>query len=112
MAQIDATSDSLARRPGGVATAIHGIVPGGESEPHDEPHVDGSRVTVRRLHARVEEHGLQPETVADRHGLDVAAVYEALAYYHRNPGAMQDIAERREQAAERAAELSTVVPER
>jgi hypothetical protein len=74
-----------------VATAIHGIVPGEESELHDEPH---------------------PETVADRHGLDVAAVYEALAYYHRNPGAMQDIAERREQAAERAAKLSTVLPER
>ena len=93
-----------------MATAIHGIVSGEESELHDEPHVEGSRITVRRLHARVEEHGLQPETVADRHGLDVAAVYEALAYYHRNPGEMRDIAERRERAAERAAELSDLTP--
>ncbi len=93
-----------------MATAIHGIVSSEESEIHDEPHVEGSRITVRQLRARVEDHGLEPETVADRHGLGVASVYEALAYYHRNPAEMRDVTERREQASERAAELSDLSP--
>jgi uncharacterized protein (DUF433 family) len=68
--------------------AVHGIVAGDESDIHDEPHVEGSRITVRYLHDRVEERGLRPETVADRHGLDLADVYTALAYYHDNPAEM------------------------
>jgi len=72
------------------------IVTGDESEIHDEPHIKRSRVTVQHVHARVEGRGLRPETVADRLGLDVADVYEALAYYHRHPEEMREIEQRRD----------------
>lgn len=77
------------------------IVLADESDVHDEPHIEGSRVTVRHVHERVEGRGLRPETVAERLNLDVADVYEALAYYHRNPEEMAEIAARRERVAER-----------
>lgn len=76
------------------------IVLADESDVHDEPHIEGSRVTVRHVHERVEGRGLRPETVAERLNLDVADVYEALAYYHRNPEEMTAIAARREEVAE------------
>jgi uncharacterized protein (DUF433 family) len=72
------------------------IVLADESDVHDEPHIEGSRVTVRHVHERVEGRGLRPETVAERLNL----VYEALAYYHRNPEEMTAIAARREEVAE------------
>lgn len=65
-----------------MAVTKHWIVSGDKSEIHDEPHLEGSRVTVRQLHALIEEAELRPQRVADRHGLDVDEVYEALAYYH------------------------------
>jgi hypothetical protein len=49
-----------------------GVVTGADSKIHDEPHVEGRRISVREIHARVEGRGLRPETVADRHGPDVA----------------------------------------
>jgi uncharacterized protein (DUF433 family) len=61
-----------------MAVTKHRIVSGEESEIHDEPHIEGSRVTVLHVHERVEERGLRPETVADRLNLDLADVYEAL----------------------------------
>lgn len=76
------------------------IVTADESDIHDEPHIEGSRVTVQHIHARVEGRGLRPETVAERLNLDVADVYEALAYYHRHPEEMQEIEERRQRVAE------------
>jgi len=63
----------------------------------DEPHVAGHRVSVRRIHALVEERGVEPHAVADRLGLDIADIYRALAYYHDNPGEMHDVETRREQ---------------
>ena len=77
------------------------IVLADESDVHDEPHIEGSRVTVRHVHERVEGRGLRPETVAERLNLDVADVYEALAYYHRNLEEMAEITARRERVAER-----------
>jgi hypothetical protein len=56
------------------------IVPAGESTTHDEPHIEGSRITVRYIHVRVEGGGgHSPTSVAEGHGLDIADVYEALA---------------------------------
>jgi uncharacterized protein (DUF433 family) len=81
------------------------IVTADESDIHDEPHIEGSRVSVRHIHARVEERGLRPETVAERLNLDVADVYEALAYYHRHPEEMRKIEERRARVAEEARTL-------
>jgi uncharacterized protein (DUF433 family) len=88
-----------------MATVKSGIVSGDESEIHDEPHVEGSRVTVQHIHERIEGRGLRPETVADRLNLDVAAVYEALAYYHRNPEEMRAVEERRQRVAEESETL-------
>jgi uncharacterized protein (DUF433 family) len=76
------------------------IVSGEESEIHDEPHIEGRRLTVRFVHDRVEGRGLEPGTVADRHDLDVADVYQALAYYHDHPKEMSKVERRRREAIE------------
>jgi hypothetical protein len=51
----------------------------------------GGRITVRDVDFRVEYRGLSPERVAERYDLDVAAVYEALAYYHSTPAEMRAV---------------------
>jgi uncharacterized protein (DUF433 family) len=79
-------------------------------ELHDEPHIKGSRITVRYIHGRVEDRGLRPETVADRHNLDLADVYEALAYYHRHPEEMEEIRAHRQQVAEEIRAESDLTP--
>lgn len=79
-------------------------------ELHDEPHIEGSRITVRWIYARVHERGLRPETVADRHNLDIADVYHALAYYHDHPDEMAEVEQRHEEAAEIAREHSEMTP--
>lgn len=71
-------------------------------EVHDEPHIEGSRITVQFVHERVEGRGLDPETVAERHDLDLADVYHALAFYHDNPGEMRAVEARREERVEEA----------
>ena len=89
---------------------IPGIVSGENSSIHDEPHIEGSRITIRYIHTRVEERGLRPETVADRHNLEIADVYAALTYYHKNPEEMHAVEERRAGAAKEAAEQTTLIP--
>lgn len=48
----------------------------------------------------MEEAGSRPETVADRLGLSRAEVYNALAYYHENPGEMREAEELRRRRVE------------
>jgi uncharacterized protein (DUF433 family) len=74
----------------------------------DEPHLAGHRVSVRHVHALVEERDLAPQTVADRLGLDVADVYRALAYYHDNPAEMHAVERRREERIEASRERGAV----
>lgn len=69
-----------------------------------EPRIEGRRITVRQVAEWVEEEGLDARTVADRHDLDVAAVYRALAYYHEHPDEMAAVQRRREQAERDARE--------
>lgn len=83
-----------------MAKAEYRIVSGEESEIHDEPHIEGRRLTVRTVHDRVEGRGLDPQTVADRHEVDVADVYQALAYYHDNPEEMSAVERRRRETIE------------
>lgn len=66
----------------------------------DEPHIAGRRISVRQIYALVEEHGVDPETVADRYDLDVADVYHALAYYHDHPREMSGVEAERDEAFE------------
>ena len=79
-------------------------------EVHNEPHIKGRRVTVRHIYARVHGRGLRPETVADRHNLDIADVYHALAYYHDHPEEMAEVEQRHEEAADIAREQSDMTP--
>lgn len=74
---------------------------------HDEPHLEGRRITVRFLREQVEERGLEPRTVADRHDLDVADVYRALTYYHDNPEEMRAVERERRSAVEEHEHLTT-----
>ena len=69
-------------------------------ELHDEPHLEGRRITVRFIKARIEDRGLTPRTVADRHDFDVADVYRALTYYHDHPEEMRAVERQREAAIE------------
>ena len=89
---------------------VHGIVPGDESRIHDEPHIEGSRITVGYIQRRAEEAGLRPEEIADRHDLELADVYAALTYYHMNPEEMQQIEDRRQELAAKAEEMTTLTP--
>jgi uncharacterized protein (DUF433 family) len=94
-----------------MATQEYRIVPGDESEIHDEPHIEGSRITVRDVYVRVTERGDGPERVADRYNLDIADVYEALAYYHANPEEMTRVENRHEQAVVEAKRRSSITPD-
>ena len=79
-------------------------------EVHDEPHIEGSRITVRHAYERVHGRGLRPETVAERYNLDIADVYHALAYYHEHPERMREVERRRDEAIESARERTTITP--
>ena len=79
-------------------------------EVHDEPHIEGSRITVRHVYERVHERGLRPETVAERYNLDIADVYHALAYYHEHPEEMREVERQRDEAIKSAREKTTITP--
>jgi len=76
-------------------------------ELHDEPHLKGRRLTVQFIQTQVEDRGLAPRTVADRHALDVADIYRALTYYHDHPGEMRAVERRRGTAVEEHEHLTT-----
>ena len=76
-------------------------------ELHDEPHIEGRRITVQFIQSRVEGRGLEPQTVADRHELDVADVYRALTYYHDHPEEMRAVERHREEAFDEHEHLTT-----
>jgi len=94
-----------------MATQNQWIVAGADSSIHDEPHVDGSRITVRSIHEWVENGDLDPAAVADRCDLDVAAVYHALAYYHEHPEEMRQVERARERAIESNRERAVTGPD-
>ncbi|MDR9429893.1 MAG: DUF433 domain-containing protein [Natronomonas sp.] len=76
-------------------------------ELHDEPHLEGRRITVRFIKEQIEDRELTPRTVADRHDLDVADVYRALTYYHDHPEEMRAVERKREAAIEEHEHLTT-----
>jgi uncharacterized protein (DUF433 family) len=67
-----------------------------------KPRIDGTRIGVHFVHERVEGRGLEPQTVADRHDLDVADVYRALTYYYDLPDEMARIEGTRQERRENA----------
>ena len=76
-------------------------------ELHDEPHLEGRRITVQFIKTQVEDRGLEPRTVADRHDIDVADVYRALTYYHDYPDEMRTVERQREAAIDDCEHLTT-----
>jgi uncharacterized protein (DUF433 family) len=93
-----------------MATQEYRIVSGDDSEIHNEPHIQGSRITVRDVYVRVEKRDTDPKRLAEQFALDIADVYEALAYYHSNPEEMQQVADRHERAGEEAKRRSSLQP--
>lgn len=87
------------------------IIAAEESDLHDEPHIEGRRITVRFVHERVENGGLTPAMLADRHGLDLSDVYHALAYYHDHPAEMRHVEQRRRRTIEENREQATTGPD-
>ena len=71
-------------------------------EVHDEPHIEGRRVTVRRIQGLVEEAGQSPVAVAADLQLELADVYAALHYYHTHPAEMDEAERRHREHVERA----------
>lgn len=90
-----------------MATTTGRIVSGEESDIHDEPHLEGRRITVQFIHAQVADRGLDPETVADNLDLDLADVYRALTYYDDHREEMREVERKREQAIEDHEHLTT-----
>ena len=78
------------------------------TEVHDEPHIEGRRVTVRRIQGLVEGAGKSAEDVADQLDLDVADVYGALQYYHSHPDEMAAVERRRAEREAAAREAGAV----
>ena len=76
-------------------------------ELHDEPHLEGRRLTVQFIKSQVEDRGLEPRTVADRHDIGVADVYRALTYYHDHPDEMRVVERERDAAVEDHEHLTT-----
>lgn len=72
------------------------------TELHDEPHIEGRRVTVRRIQGLVEGAGTPATEVAKQLELDVADIYAALQYYHTHPKEI-DQAEQKQRKREKKA---------
>lgn len=70
------------------------------TELHDEPHIAGRRVTVRRIQGLVEDAGNSPMAVAEELQVDLSDVYAALHFYHTHPEEME-AAEANREARER-----------
>lgn len=81
-----------------MAQTARRIVPGDDSDIHDEPHLEGRRVTVRRIQGLVEGAGKPATEVTDEFDLDMADVYAALQYAHEHP---DEIAAARARASRR-----------
>lgn len=61
------------------------------TEIEDEPHIEGRRLTVRRIGALVEKRGLSPETIAERFELTVDEIRNALAFYYEHAELMEEL---------------------
>ncbi|ERG90077.1 MAG: hypothetical protein J07HQW1_00090 [Haloquadratum walsbyi J07HQW1] len=71
-----------------------------------DPRINGTRVGVRHVAARVINGGQSPAHVADQFDLPLSDVYEALSYYHGHIEEMRDLERENEAAFDRVRELS------
>lgn len=71
-----------------------------------EPRIDGTRIGVRHVVARVVERGQPPAYVADQLDVALSEVYEALSYYYAHVEEMRAYERENEEAFERVRESS------
>lgn len=71
-----------------------------------EPRIEGTRVGVRHVAARVVNSGQSPASVADQLDLSLAAIYAALSYYYENIDEIREYERANEEAFERIREIS------
>lgn len=71
-----------------------------------EPRIEGTRIGVRHVAARVIDSGQTPALVADQLDISLAAVYEALSYYYDHLDEMRALDAENEVAFERVRESS------
>lgn len=71
-----------------------------------EPRIDGTRIGVRHIGARVVDRGQSPAHVADQFDVSLADVYEALSYYYANIEEMRELDRENEAAFDRVRESS------
>jgi len=69
-----------------------------------EPRLEGTRVGVRHIAARVVDSDQSPAHVADQLDISLSGVYEALAYYYAHIDEMSEFDRENEEAFERAQE--------
>jgi len=71
-----------------------------------EPRIDGTRIGVRHVAARVIDSGQSPAHVADQLDVSLADVYESLSYYYTHIDEMRVLEAENETAFERVRESS------
>ena len=71
-----------------------------------EPRIDGTRISVRHIAARVIDADQSPASVADQFDTSLSAVYEALAYYYDHIETMREYEGANEAAFETVRETS------
>jgi len=71
-----------------------------------EPRIDGTRIGVRHVAARVVDSGQSPAHVADQFDASLADVYQALSYYYAHIDEMRALEEENEAAFEHVRETS------
>jgi uncharacterized protein (DUF433 family) len=71
-----------------------------------EPRIDGTRIGVRHVTARVIDNGQSPAHVADQLDVSLADVYESPSYYYAHIDEMRELEAENEAAFERVQESS------
>lgn len=71
-----------------------------------EPRIDGTRIGVRHVAARVIAGGRSPAHVADQFDISLAAVYEALAYYYAHIDELRELEQENNAAFEQVRDSS------
>lgn len=71
-----------------------------------EPRIDGTRIGVRHVAARVIGGGRSPAAVADQLDVSLASVYEALSYYYDHVAEMREYEQANEAAFEEVRKTS------
>jgi uncharacterized protein (DUF433 family) len=71
-----------------------------------EPRIDGTRIGVRHVAARVVDNGQSPAHVSDQLDVSLADVYESLSYYYGHIDEMRELEAENEATFEQVRESS------